>query len=122
MENTLRENEGLTVAMRLMDQTQGDNVNRASTHQTHSVEINIGDATFDDTEFNPDGPEFTAIDDTSFSMFSEMPGIDMTKFAALRQSPTKNGLVDPVSAGSIPRMYCFSTDPCNRQHPALALQ
>lgn len=88
-ESDLRDNEGLTVAMRNMEQ--------ATFHKSHD-DI-VGDATFDDTEFNPDGPELTSVDadDTNFSMFSEMPGIDMTKFAALRQSPTRSGLVDPVS-------------------------
>lgn len=121
-ENILRENEGLTVAMRLMDQTQADNRERASAQQTRSVEINIGDATFDDTEFNPDGPEFTSMDDTSFSMFSEMPGIDMTKFAALRQSPTKNGLIDPVSARSAHACGASKLTVDHRQRPALALR
>lgn len=95
-EDKLRENEGLTVAMRLMEQTRGENLEHTSTPQRHNVDINIGDATFDDTDFGPDGPEFTSMDDTSFSMFSEMPGMDMTTFAALRQSPTKNGLLDQV--------------------------
>ncbi|OAG07901.1 uncharacterized protein CC84DRAFT_1161946 [Paraphaeosphaeria sporulosa] len=92
----LRENEGLTVAMRNMDQAQAS-YEPTSTHRSHD-EI-VGDATFDDTEFNPDGPDLTSLDmdDTGFSMFSEMPGIDMTKFAALRQSPTKNGLFDPAT-------------------------
>lgn len=84
----LRENEGLTVAMRNME---------TPSHRSHD-EI-VGDATFDDTESHPDGPDLTSLDmdDTGFSMFSEMPGIDMTKFAALRQSPTKKDLFDPVS-------------------------
>jgi hypothetical protein len=49
-----------------------------------------------DTEFNPDGPEITSIDidDTGFSNFSEMPGLDMTKFASLRQSPVKDNAPD----------------------------
>ncbi|KAF1978446.1 hypothetical protein BU23DRAFT_549885 [Bimuria novae-zelandiae CBS 107.79] len=92
-DNTLRDNEGLTVAMRL-EETRSQSLERTSTYQAQNGGFDIGDATFDDTDFNPDGPEFTSVDDTSFSMFSEMPGIDMTKFAALRQSPTKNGLVD----------------------------
>lgn len=95
-ENILRDNEGLTVAMRIMEHNGSESSERTSTHQPM---YNIGDATFDDTDLNPDGPELTSIDvdDTSFSMFSEMPGMDMTKFAALRQSPLKNGLVDQVS-------------------------
>jgi hypothetical protein len=50
----------------------------------------------DNTDFNPDGPEATSldIDDTCFSTFSEMPGLDMTKFALLKQSPTKGTLPD----------------------------
>jgi hypothetical protein len=100
----MRDNEGLTVAMRNMDQSH-TNYEPASTHRSHD-EI-VGDATFDDTDFNPDGPEFTSVDmdDTGFSMFSEMPGIDLTKFAALRQSPTKDGLIDPVSTHNLVPMY-----------------
>lgn len=95
-DSELRDNEGLTVAMRNIDQTPAS-YERTSTHRSHD-DI-VGDATFDDTEFNPDGPDLTSVDmdDTGFSMFSEMPGIDMTKFAALRQSPTRNGLFDPVN-------------------------
>ena len=97
-ESALRDNEGLTVAMRNMEQAHSAGYEPTATHRSHD-DI-VGDATFDDTEFSPDGPELTSVDmdDTNFSMFSEMPGIDMTKFAALRQSPTRNGLVDPVSA------------------------
>lgn len=81
----LRDNEGLTVAMRLAEQTQ-DMIN--------GVEM----SGFDDTEFNADGPEFTSldVDDTGFSMFSEMPGMDMTKFAAMTQTPSKNGFSEQV--------------------------
>ncbi|KAF2444800.1 hypothetical protein P171DRAFT_412638 [Karstenula rhodostoma CBS 690.94] len=95
-DSELRENEGLTAAMRNLDQAHAS-YEPTSTHRSHD-EI-VGDATFDDTEFNPDGPEFTSVDmdDTGFSMFSEMPGIDMTKFAALRQSPTRNSLFDPTT-------------------------
>lgn len=91
-ESDLRDNEGLTVAMRNMEQAHGG-----------SYDDIVGDATFDDTEFYADGPELTSadMDDTNFSMFSEMPGIDMTKFAALRQSPTRNGLTDPVSLNQL---------------------
>ena len=99
----LRENEGLTVAMRLEEQTRSQSSKKTATQPSYSADYNIGDATFDDTEYNPDGPDFTSadVDDTGFSMFSEMPGIDMTKFAALRQSPTKNGLLDQVSLSSL---------------------
>jgi hypothetical protein len=100
----MRDNEGLTVAMSNMDQAH-TNYEPASTHRSHA-EI-VGDATFDDTDFNPDGPEFTSVDmdDTGFSMFSEMPGIDMTKFAELGQSPRKDGLFDPVSTHKSVLMY-----------------
>jgi len=59
----------------------------------------MDDMVMENTHYNPDGPDFTSLDmgmdDTMFSTFSEMPGIDMTKFAAIgRQSPTRNGLYD----------------------------
>jgi hypothetical protein len=52
-------------------------------------ELDLG---FDNTDYNPDGPEVTSIDfdDTCFSTFSEMPGMDMTKFASLKKSPMKD--------------------------------
>ncbi|KAL1610283.1 hypothetical protein SLS60_001949 [Paraconiothyrium brasiliense] len=94
-ESELRVKESLAGAMRNMEEVQSASYERTTTHQS-SDDI-VGDATFDDTEWNPDGPEVTSLDmdDTNFSMFSEMPGIDLTKFAALRQSPTRNGLNDP---------------------------
>lgn len=72
-----------------------------TTHETYATktshdedfEIDLGG---DHTDFNPDGPEYTAadMDDTCFSAFSEMPGLDMTKFAFLKQSPAKGGQPD----------------------------
>lgn len=45
----------------------------------------------DTTDYSADGPELSAVDndDSCFSNFSEMPGLDMTKFASLKQSPAK---------------------------------
>jgi len=67
-----------------------------SLHYDHEDDI----TGIEDTEFNPDGPELTSLDveDTCFSTFSEMPGIDMTRFAMLRQSPMKDGYTDQVNA------------------------
>ncbi|KAF2731841.1 hypothetical protein EJ04DRAFT_514308 [Polyplosphaeria fusca] len=93
----LRENEGLTVAMKLMEETRTEHHESSTTYHTESNLIDVDDlGAGDDTEFNPDGPDFTSadIDDTCFSAFSEMPNLDMTKFAFMRKSPTKNGLVD----------------------------
>ncbi|KAH7400995.1 hypothetical protein DE146DRAFT_755433 [Phaeosphaeria sp. MPI-PUGE-AT-0046c] len=98
-EPVLRENEGLTVAMKFMDETHTDSYETLSRQRSYEERDDI-DFDIDNTDFNPDGPELTSadIDDTGFSMFSEMPGIDMTKFAALRQSPTKDGLLDTPRA------------------------
>jgi len=49
------------------------------------------DSGMDTIDYSADGPELTSVDndDTCFSNFSEMPGLDMTKFAFLKQSPVK---------------------------------
>ncbi|PSN67528.1 hypothetical protein BS50DRAFT_393757 [Corynespora cassiicola Philippines] len=85
----LRENEGLTVAMKLMEDTPTESRESVPAHQT----MDLDDTALDFTDFHPEGPEATSldVDDTGFSNFSEMPQLDMTKFAVLRKSPTKTG-------------------------------
>jgi hypothetical protein len=102
-EPVLRENEGLTVAMKFMDEMRTERRETLTRQRSHEDKYDI-DLDIDNTDYNPDGPDFTSadIDDTSFSMFSEMPGIDMTKFAFLQKSPTKDGLLDVSST------CCFS--------------
>ncbi|KAF2203392.1 hypothetical protein GQ43DRAFT_454460 [Delitschia confertaspora ATCC 74209] len=96
-EPTMRDNEGLTVAMKFME-TQSKM--RNDMHESR-MEYNLGyhDTNFDDTDFNADGPDATSLDfdDTSFSAFSEMPNLDMTKFAVMTASPAKNGLFDQAT-------------------------
>jgi hypothetical protein len=94
-EPVLRENEGLTVAMKFMDEMRTERQETLTRQRSYEDKYDI-DLDIDNTEFNPDGPDLTSadMDDTSFSMFSEMPGIDMTKFAFLQKSPTKNSLLD----------------------------
>lgn len=95
----MRENEGLTIAMKIMEETRSESHESSSSHHTHKGALDHDEVTsVEDTEFNPDGPELTSldIDDTGFSMFSEMPNLDMTKFAVLKNSPTKSGLFDQV--------------------------
>ncbi|CAI6340517.1 unnamed protein product [Periconia digitata] len=96
-ENGLRENEGLTVAMRMMDESHSESHQQSTTHSIRKNILDIEDTGVEDTmEYMADGPEMSSLDmdDTCFSNFSEMPGIDMTKFAMLRNSPTKKGLPD----------------------------
>jgi hypothetical protein len=94
-EPVLRENEGLTVAMKFLDEGRGDGQETLTGQKSHDENYEL-DLDMDITEFNPDGPELTSgdIDDTGFSMFSEMPGMDMTKFASLQRSPAKDETVD----------------------------
>jgi hypothetical protein len=94
-ESALRQNEGLTVAMKFMDEMRMERQEDLTRERSYDDKYDL-DLDIDNTEFNPDGPELTSadIDDTSFSMFSEMPGMDMTKFALLHKSPTKDGLLD----------------------------
>lgn len=97
MEPTLRDNEGLTVAMKIMESRTET---RSETHHT-STEYIVEDngVNIDDTDFNADGPDFTSgdVDDTCFSNFSEMPNLDMTKFALLKGTPAKTGSFEQVS-------------------------
>ena len=100
IEPALRENEGLTVAIQVLEESHSETHERSTTYH-NQIEISEIDYTgMDDTDMNPDGPDFTSldvgIDDTCFSNFSEMPGIDMTKFAALKKSPTHNRFFDQV--------------------------
>ncbi|KAF2866005.1 hypothetical protein BDV95DRAFT_672328 [Massariosphaeria phaeospora] len=89
--SALRENEGLTVAMSIMKETHETHTERSTTYHTQKETPDLDDMGIEDTEFNPDGPDFT-VDDTCFSDFSEMPAMDM-----LRKSPTKNGLFDQAT-------------------------
>lgn len=94
-EPALRDNEGLTVAMKNMEDARPRS--RDHTQKKHLQDDFLDmDTGLENTDFNPDGPELTAgdIDDTCFSTFSEMPGLDMTKFAFLKKSPSKDDAVD----------------------------
>ncbi|EUC50267.1 hypothetical protein COCMIDRAFT_990 [Bipolaris oryzae ATCC 44560] len=90
----LRDNEGLTAAMNFIE-THKENTGSVKRQSYHHAEIEL-DSVLDNTDMHPDGLEATSldIDDTCFSTFSEMPGIDMTKFAALRKSPVKDDALD----------------------------
>jgi hypothetical protein len=84
----LRDNEGLTVAAnRFIEDADLDRSHKRRKSHENQYEVNME---ADITDFNPDAttPDF---DDTRFSDFSEMPGLDMTKFASLKKSPLKKG-------------------------------
>lgn len=91
----LRDNEGLTIAMRHTEENRMDSQESRTGQQSleDDFELDLGN---DNTDYNPDGPDLasTEIDDTCFSTFSEMPGIDMTKFAFLKQSPAKKDILE----------------------------
>jgi hypothetical protein len=98
-ESGMRENEGLTIAMKIMEETRSESHQSSSSHHTNKGTLDQDEvSSIEEADFNPDGPELTSldIDDTGFSMFSEMPNLDMTKFAVLKNSPTKSGLFDQV--------------------------
>ncbi|KAF1814753.1 hypothetical protein P152DRAFT_479892 [Eremomyces bilateralis CBS 781.70] len=59
----------------------------------------------------PDENEDPAIDDTCFSMFSEIPNTDMTAFAKLGQSPTKTFSIQTQT----PRALNFMTPSTSRR-------
>ncbi|KAF1948012.1 hypothetical protein EJ02DRAFT_499128 [Clathrospora elynae] len=94
-EPMLRDNEGPTVAVNYAEETHTESRETLTRQgpQDDDYELDLG---MDNTDFNPDGPDLTSadIDDTCFSNFSEMPGLDMTNFAFLKQSPAKDGQPD----------------------------
>jgi hypothetical protein len=97
----LRDNEGLTGAMNF-DGTHTEGRETLTRQRTQEDELDLD---FDNTDYNPDGPEVTSIDfdDTCFSTFSEMPGMDMTKFASLKQSPMEDApdVRGPCESGTL---------------------
>ncbi|KAF2190954.1 hypothetical protein K469DRAFT_735875 [Zopfia rhizophila CBS 207.26] len=96
LDPTLKDKEGITVAMKIMEETRSESHESHNTYHTENQGTNFD---IEDTDFNPDGPDLTSltVDDTCFSAFSEMPNLDMTKFAIMRKSPTKNGLFDQAT-------------------------
>ncbi|KAL1800592.1 hypothetical protein ACET3X_000934 [Alternaria dauci] len=97
-ESALRDNEGLTTAMKFMEESNSRNRETPRKQTARNDKYDI-DLSMDNTDFNPDGPDgpdatSLDVDDTCFSNFSEMPGIDMTKFAGLKKSPAKSEMPD----------------------------
>lgn len=116
----LRDNEGLTAAMNFME-THKESPGSVKRQSYQNTDFDL-DSGLDSTDMHPDGPEATSldIDDTCFSTFSEMPGIDMTKFAALRNSPTKQDALDVrMPCTDSPRFHANKT---YRLHHALGLR
>jgi hypothetical protein len=96
----LRDNEGLTVAMKMMEETHTQRYESSSSYHTATDISDDEDlAGIEEIEYNPDGADVT-MDDTCFSNFSEMPNLDMTKFAFLKQTPKKGLLIDEVDCSS----------------------
>ncbi|KAK0508600.1 hypothetical protein JMJ35_008876 [Cladonia borealis] len=83
-EDALRENEGLTRAVRTME-------DETTTTTYHTLN--------DDTTSNVGGPAgYAGMDDTAFSAFSAVPNVDMTRFAQLGQSPIKDTFDSPTKS------------------------
>jgi len=82
-ENALRENEGLTRTINIMEDSANDS--------------NLLNGEDDAVSARGGGPQgFAGMDDTCFSAFSAVPNADMTRFANLGQSPSKGGLRSPT--------------------------
>ncbi|KAF2019541.1 hypothetical protein BU24DRAFT_386485 [Aaosphaeria arxii CBS 175.79] len=98
-EAELRDNEGLTVAIKSIEESRSESYESSTTYHAQADITDFDEFGMDNTEFGPDGPDLTSadIDDTCFSTFSEMPNLDMTKFAGLNKSPTRKGLYDPAT-------------------------
>jgi hypothetical protein len=88
--------------MKMMDETHTERHETSTSYHAQTAMVDIDDFhDIEDSEYNPDGPDHTSMtmDDTCFSNFSEMPNLDMTKFAFLKRSPTKAG---PLEQASLP--------------------
>ncbi|KAF2837798.1 hypothetical protein M501DRAFT_995033 [Patellaria atrata CBS 101060] len=105
----LRENEGLTVAIKMME----DERNIVETRKETVVEeFRYHESTSYDEQID----EQTNIDDTCFSAFSEIPNADMTQFARLGQgSPAKTFNMDTAQTRT-PRSAAFYTPGTSRRH------
>jgi hypothetical protein len=88
-EGALRENEGSTRTVQVLED------NRARDDDTVKTTGNNG---IDDESVSNVGgaPGYAGMDDTAFSAFSAVPNADMTRFARLGQSPTKNTFGSPA--------------------------
>lgn len=117
----LRDNEGLTVAIKQMDEAhkrhednqraweQEEEEHIESAHEADLLGFEAPEdmddlqrvESFGSNGSGPDGADYSSIDDTRFSTFSEMPNLDMTKFAFLKNSPTKRGPIDAQVSGEL---------------------
>lgn len=95
----LHQKEGLTAALELMEQAHTTPASVPQVNSPEEIDFELmpeGESHYN----NPDGPDFTSgdMDDTSFSMFSEMPGLDLTKFALLTKKTTRDDEVNVSSS------------------------
>ncbi|KAL6718523.1 hypothetical protein ACLMJK_004615 [Lecanora helva] len=81
-EDALRENEGLTRTVQVME-------DEARKREEEIVED-------DGASIAGGAPGYAGMDDTAFSAFSAVPNADMTRFARLSQSPTKGTFASPT--------------------------
>lgn len=87
-ENALRENEGLTRVIQILEE---DN--------NRGVDYNVDN----DTLYTVGAPQgYAGMDDTGFTTFSAVPNADMTLFAQVGQSPTKSSFNSPLKASRQP--------------------
>jgi len=111
-EHALRENEGLTRAVHVLEGDQAMEDNTIKTNGAYAVN--------DDAVSNIGGaPGYAGMDDTAFSAFSAVPNADMTRFARLGQSPTKNTFGSPTKSQReepTPRPTGRNTPSRNRHH------
>ena len=104
LDPSLRDNESFSIATKVAQDEH---------RESHDVRIyeSVGRQPIDmeDTDWNPEVTAMT-IDDSCFSTFSEMPNLDMTKFAVLRGSPAKGNFLDSVRPW--PLRATAIADPC----------
>lgn len=90
-EDALRENEGLTRAVQVLEDRRAikdDTVRTDGAYEMADETVsNVGET-----------PGYAGMDDTAFSAFSAVPNADMTRFARIGQSPTKNTFGSPTKS------------------------
>lgn len=99
IEDVLRDNEGLTKAIEILEDCDSD-----STHEEHTSDETL-------TSLNRSGEDHHNMDDTMFSTFSTFSAVpDMTMFAKIGHSPTKY-----TGPGPTPRRTQMNTPATARQ-------
>lgn len=101
-EDALRENEGLTRTIQMLeDQCAGSGKKNVENDTISTIGL-------------PQG--YAGMDDTGFTTFSAVPNTDMTLFAQMGQSPARSVLISPTKASKQAQLDEESSTPRHTEH------